>query len=70
MGRERFNAVEFFPDPPEGMGLVSRWVVPPLRVVEGANQYFKQLHEYSFHASNANGQVPEKSENQYVRSFW
>ncbi len=65
----RFNPVEFFPEQPDEMGLWSKGVVPPLRVVGEADQYIKRGHEHSFHAGNASGRVPEKSRKSICTEF-
>ena len=52
--------MEFFPDPPDEIGLLPKGVVAALLVVEGSGQYFKQMHEDSFYSGNASCRAPEK----------
>ena len=70
MGRERFNAVDFFPDQPDEMGMWPKGVLPPCR-------YWGKLISVSSRRMSAvfmpvtlaaGGQ--KSQENQYVRSFW
>ncbi len=56
-----FNALDFFPDHPDEMGLRAKGGGAQLQVVEGSGQYFKQMHEHSFHFGKSSGRVPEKS---------
>jgi len=60
-GKQRFNALEFSPDPPDEMGSWLKGGATPAQVVEETNQYFKHMHEHCFHAGNASGPVPENS---------
>ena len=68
-GSGRFNTADFFPAQPDEMELWPKGGGAQLQVVEGSGQYFKQMHEHSFHAGNASGPVPEKSKKSIRTEF-